>query len=121
MFHLLFEGSVAQEVSRLGNVWRNHGDSIFASTAGLSDSAGLEYGDASERFTAQLKGGVVLNPLGPGVYARPSLRLLYGVQYSSQNQAWGNSFVESLSQYNEFGAWESHWHHVLAIEAEAWF
>jgi hypothetical protein len=121
IFHLLVEGSVAQEVSRLGNVWRNHGDSIFASTAGLSDSAGLEYGDASERFTAQIKGGVVLNPLGPGVYARPSLRLLYGVQYSSQNQAWGNSFVESLSQYNEFGAWESHWHHVLAIEAEAWF
>ena len=28
MFHVLLEGSVAQEVSRLGNVWRNHGDSI---------------------------------------------------------------------------------------------
>jgi hypothetical protein len=121
MLHVLLEGSVAQEVSRLGNVWRNHGDSIFESTEGLADSEGLEFGDASERLTVQVKGGVILNPLGPGIYTRPSLRLLYGVQYSSQNQAWGNSFVESLSQYNEFGSWESHWHHVLAVEAEAWF
>lgn len=119
--HLLVEGSIAQEVSTNGNMWRNHGDSIFTSTDGLSDSQGLEYGDAAERTTGQLKGGVVLNPLGPGVYTRPSLRLLYGAQYSTQNQAWGNSFVESLSQFNDFGAWESHWHHVVAVEAEAWF
>ena len=121
VFHILLEGSAAKEVSKLGNVWRNHGDSVFQSADGLSDARGLEFGDASERDTVQVKGGVVLNPLGPGVYTRPSIRLLYGAQYSSQNQAWGNSFVESLSQFNEFGAWESHWHHVLALEAEAWF
>jgi len=120
-FHLLFEGSFAQEVSRNGNMWRDHGDSIFQSTEGRADSEGLEYGDAAQRFTGQLKGGIVLNPLGPGIYTRPSLRLLYGAQYSTQNHAYGNSFVESLSQYNEFGAYESHWHHVIAIEAEAWF
>jgi hypothetical protein len=64
---------------------------------------------------------VVLNPLGPGMYVRPSLRLLYGVQYSTQNNAFGNSFVETLDQYNDFGNVERHWHSVVAIEAEAWF
>jgi len=120
-FHLLVEGSFAQEVSRNGNRYRNHGDSIFESSGGLSDSEGLEYGDASERLTGQVKAGVVLNPMGPGIYSRPSLRLLYGLQYSTQNQAWGNSFVQSLSQFSEFGAYESHLHHVIALEAEAWF
>lgn len=121
VFHLLFETSGAREVSRNGNTFRNHGDSIFASTDGGSDARGLEFGDDSERVTWQGKGGVVLNPLGPGIYTRPSIRVLYGVQWSSQNHAWSNSFVESLDQFNEFGAFESHWHHVLALEAEAWF
>ncbi|MEE2828637.1 MAG: hypothetical protein VX498_05590 [Myxococcota bacterium] len=119
--HLLVEGSFAIEQSRNGNSWRNHGDSIFVSTGGLADADGLEYGDADERRTGQVKAGFVLNPTGPGIYTRPSLRILYGLQYSTQNQAYGNSFVESLSQFNEFGSWESHWHHVLALEAEAWF
>ncbi len=120
-FHILVESSVAEEVSKNGNAFRNHGDSIFASTDGASDSRGLEFGDASQRVTWQGKAGVVLNPLGKGVYTRPSIRILYGVQWSSQNHAWSNSFVEDLDQFNEFGAFESHWHHVLALEAEAWF
>lgn len=119
--HLLAEGSVAREVSNNGNTYRNSVDSIFLSTDGVADSRGLEYGDADTRDTVQGKGGIVLNPLGPGVYVRPSLRLLYGVQYSTQNNAFGNSFVETLDQYNDFGNQERHLHHVVAVETEAWF
>ncbi|MSQ01412.1 MAG: hypothetical protein EXR71_05900 [Myxococcales bacterium] len=119
--HLLAESSLAHETSHNGNQWRNHKDSIFSSRAGASDSEGLEYGDASERETWQGKVGVVLNPLGPGIYTRPSLRVLYGVQYSTQNNAFGNSFVESVDEYNDFGNVERHWHNVVALEAEAWF
>jgi hypothetical protein len=108
-------------VSSNGNLWRNHGDSIFQSTEGQTDSEGLEYGDADTRTTWQGKAGVVLSPLGVGIYARPALRLLYGIQYSTQNNAFGNSFVEDVSQWNDFGSWETHLHHVLAIEVEAWF
>ncbi len=121
VFHILVEGSFAQETSRNGNTYRNHGDSIFESSDGLADSEGLQYGDSAIRRTVQAKGGIVLNPLGPGIYTRPSLRILYGLQYSTQNQAWGNSFVQTLNQFDEFGAYESHFHHVIAIEAEAWF
>ena len=120
-FHILVETSVAEEVSRNGNQHRNHGDSIFASTAGASDSRGLEFGDADTRVTWQGKAGIVLNPLGKGIYTRPSIRVLYGLQWSSENHAWNNSFVSTLDQFNQFGAFESHWHHVLALEAEAWF
>lgn len=120
-FHILVETSVAQEVSRNGNTFRNHGDSIFASTDGASDSRGLEFGDSDERITWQGKAGIVLNPLGKGIYTRPSIRVMYGVQWSSMNQAWSNSFVQDLDQFNQFGAFEAHWHHVLALEAEAWF
>lgn len=119
--HLLVEGSYAVETSHNGNAYRDHVDSLFENTAGQADSEGLEYGDADTRTTAQGKGGVVLNPLGPGLWTRPSLRLLYGVQWSSQNNAFGNSFVETLDQYNEFGNVERHWHSVVALEAEAWF
>jgi len=119
--HVLLEGSGAREHSRNGNAFRNHGDSIFASSEGRADSRGLEWGDSSDRWTVQGKGGFVLNPLGPGIYTRPSIRVLYGIQYSTQNQAWGNSFVQDLSQFNDFGAFESHLHHVIALEAEAWF
>ena len=96
-------------------------DSIFENTDGVVDSRGLEYGDNDTRQTFQGKGGIVLNPLGPGVYVRPSLRILYGVQYSSQNNAFGNSFVETLDQQNDFGNTEQHLHHVVALETEAWF
>jgi hypothetical protein len=74
-----------------------------------------------ERTTQQLKVGPVLNPLGTGIYTRPSLRLLYGVQHSSQNNAFGNSFVETLDENSQFQTVERHWHHVVALEAEAWF
>jgi hypothetical protein len=119
--HLLVESSLAEEVSHNGNTYRDHKDSLFSSTGGAADTEGLEYGDDDTRVTWQGKGGVVLNPLGPGIYTRPSLRLLYGVQYSTQNNAFGNSFVETLDQYNDFGNVERHWHNVVALEAEAWF
>ena len=121
VIHFLVESSVAREVSTQGNMWRNHGDSIFQSTDGQADSEGLEFGDADTRTTWQGKAGVVLSPLGAGIYARPALRVLYGIQYSTQNNAFGNSFVEDVSQWNDFGSWETHLHHVLAIEVEAWF
>ena len=121
VIHLLVESSLAQEVSTNGNQYRNHYDSVFSTTGGVSDSRGLEYGDSDTRITWQGKGGVVLNPQGPGIYVRPSLRVLYGVQWSSQNAAFGNSFVETLDQYNEFGNVERHWHQVVALETEVWF
>jgi len=120
-FHLLFEGSLAQERSSLGNAYRAHYDSIFQSTGGISDSRGLEFGDLSVRNTVQMKAGVVLNPTGFGVYARPSLRLLYGVQHSNQQAAFGNGFSDSLSQFNQFPGSEVHWHHLISLEAEGWF
>lgn len=120
--HWLVESSVAEEVSTNGNAYREHADSVFAVNAdGVPDSRGLQYGDTDTRYTWQGKTGLVLSPLGPGIYTRPSLRLLYGVQYSNQNNAFGNSFVENLDQYNEFGNVERHWHHVVALETEVWF
>jgi hypothetical protein len=119
--HLLFESSGAIEMSTNGNRWRNHADSVFKNVGGLPDTEGLEYGDSDRRLTWQGKGGLVLNPLGRGIYSRPSIRILYGAQYSTMNNAFGNSFVETLSQYNEFETAERHWHHVIAFEAEAWF
>ena len=119
--HLLLESSFAQENSRNGNMFREHKDSIFSNTGGVSDSRGLEYGDASQRSTWQGKGGIVLNPMGEGIFTRPSLRVLYGAQHSNQNNAFGNRFVDNLDQYNEFGNVEQHWHHLIALETEAWF
>ena len=119
--HVLLETSLAREFSRNGRAYREHADSIFANTEGRPDTRGLEYGDSDTRNTWQAKGGVVLNPLGRGIYSRPSLRALYGVQHSNQNNAFGNSFVETLDQYNDFEAVEQHWHHRLSLEAEVWF
>lgn len=119
--HLLAETSLAREVSLNGNLYREHVDSVFQNTGGLTDSRGFEMGDSRIRNTWQGKAGVVLNPTGPGIYARPSLRLLYGLQYSSQQAAYGSGFVESLDQYNVFTGPERHWHSVVALEAEAWF
>jgi len=118
---ILVETSLAEETSRNGNRYRTHADSIFSGTDGVPDTRGLESGDTDTRQTWQGKGGVVLTPLGPGVWSRPTLRLLYGTQWSSENNAFSNRFVESLDQYNEFGNVERHWHHLLAMEAEAWF
>jgi len=119
--HLLLETSVARERSENGNQFRNHVDSVFTSTAGIADARGLEFGDSETRDTWQGKFGVVLNPQGPGIYVRPSLRILYGAQYSSQNNAFGNNFVDTLDEFNDFPAEERHWHQVIALEAEAWF
>ncbi len=121
--HFLGESSIAQEISENGNAYREHWDSIFANTDGVSDSRGLEYGDTDTRTTWQGKVGVVLNPLGPGIYTRPSLRLLYGVQYSNQHAAFGNAFVQTLDQYSDFELPEEdvHWHHLVALETEVWF
>jgi hypothetical protein len=119
--HFLVETSYAVESSTNGNQYRNSVDSVFENTDGVTDSRGLEYGDSDSRTTWQGKGGLVLNPLGPGIYVRPSMRLLYGVQWSSQNAAFGNSFVETLDQYNDFGNIERHLHHVVALETEVWF
>ncbi|MSP16092.1 MAG: hypothetical protein EXR73_05675 [Myxococcales bacterium] len=118
---LLAETSLAHEQSTEGNRYRRYGDSVFQSSGGISDARGLEFGDTAERTTWQGKAGWVLAPLGAGVFSRPALRLLYGVQHSSQTNAFGNSFVESLDQSNLFGSPDQHWHHVLAVEAEAWF
>lgn len=117
----LAEVAVAREWSRNGNRWREHADSIFAGTGGLPDARGLETGDADTRDTVQLKLGPVLQPLGPGVWSRPSLRLLYGAQWSNVNVAFGNAFVETVDQDNAFGNVEIHVHHLVGLEAEAWF
>ncbi len=119
--HLLAETSLARETSNNGNLYRAHSDSVFTNTNGIADARGLEFGDLKTRKTWQGKVGWVLNPLGLGVYSRPSLRLLYGVQHSNQNNAFGNNFVDSLDDFNVFPNQEEHWHHLLALEAEAWF
>lgn len=119
--HVLLESSFAREVSHNGNAFRMNGDSVFKSSDGLSDPRGLENGDSDMRDTWQLKLGPVLSPLGLGVYARPAFRLLYGLQWSSQINAFGNSFVESLDQFNAYGSPNQRWHHVIALEVEAWF
>jgi hypothetical protein len=119
--HFLAETSAAYERSDNGNLYRNHVDSVFQSTGGIQDDRGLEFGDDDERVTWQGKFGWVLNPLGFGIYTRPSIRVLYGVQYSTQTDAFGNSFVQSLDENERFPSKERHWHQVLALEAEAWF
>jgi hypothetical protein len=47
--------------------------------------------------------------------------MLYGVQYSTQNLAYGHQLVESLAADNRFPPVERHWHHLGALEVEAWF
>jgi hypothetical protein len=119
--HFLVENALAKERSKNGNLFREHADSLFANTGGVPDNRGLEIGDSAERNTWQGKFGFVINPTGPGIYARPSMRLLYGLQRSNQNNAFGNAFVESLRQYDDFDNVEQHLHHMVAAEAEVWF
>lgn len=121
MFHLLGETSIAREEIHNGNLFREHVDSVFQSTGGMPDARGLEFGDANVRNTWQGKLGIALTPKGKGLYSRPSLRLLYGLQYSNQHAAFGNSHVDSLDQYNLFVGPERHWHQVVSIEVEKWF
>ncbi len=120
--HLLCENSVARETSLNGNLFREHHDSVFRSEDGASDARGLEFGDTDTRDTWQLKVGPVLNPLGTGIFTRPSLRLLFGLQRSNVHNAFRSSDVESLDQYELFAVGEDrHWHSLVALEAEAWF
>lgn len=120
--HVLAETSLAQERSLKGNQWRAHYDSIFQSSKGQANSRGLEYGDLDTRNTWQLKTGLVLNPSGMGIFSRPSIRLLFGLQYSNMHNAFGNSFAETLAEFSEFKEEKDrHWHPMLALEAEAWF
>lgn len=119
--HFLFESSFAHEKSLNGSLWREHHDSIFQSTLGVTNAQGLEFGDTDHRNTWQGKLGVIFNPAGRGIYMRPSLRLLYGLQYSNMQAAFGNSFQTSLDQFNQFPPEERHWHQLVAVEAEGWF
>ena len=126
--HLLAETSYAYEHSLNGNTYRSDPRSIGKSTNGVADTLGLEFGDLDSRKTWQGKIGFVLNPGGYGIFSRPSLRLLYGTQYSNVNNAFPNSKTEYLDNTNEFFGQDTlnkldavHWHHVISIEAEAWF
>ncbi len=120
--HVLFETSAAHERSVNGNLYRTAFDSIFANTHGVADSRGLEMGDSATRDTVQVKAGLVLNPTGFGVYARPSIRLLYGVQYSTQHAAFGNAFATTLDQFDAFKPKGTiTWHHLVSLESEGWF
>ena len=78
-------------------------------------------GDSNTRNTWQGKTGIVLNPNGAGIFTRPSLRLLYGLQYSTAQDAFASGYVTSASQFNQFVGPEQHWHSVVGVEAEAWF
>jgi hypothetical protein len=61
------------------------------------------------RRTWQGKGGLVLSPAGTGLDARPAIRLLGGVQRSSEPDAWPGTPTGS------------HWHALVSLEGEAWF
>ncbi len=120
--HWLLENAISQETSLNGNLYRTQFDSIFQNSGGIPDSRGLEYGDSSVRRSWQLKTGLVLNPLGRGIYTRPSIRLLYGFQYSNQHAAFGSGFVASLNQFDAFRPTGTiSWHHLVSLEAEGWF
>lgn len=120
--HLLIENALSRETSLNGNLFRTNFDSIFQNTAGVPDSRGLEFGDSAIRNSWQFKTGIVLNPTGFGVYARPSIRLLYGFQLSSQHAAFGNAFVEKLDQFDAFKPTGTiAWHHLVSLESEGWF
>ena len=121
-FHFLGETSLAREHSLQGNLWRAHYSSIFTSTKGLANSDRLEFGDLDTRDTWQLKAGFVLNPTGTGIFTRPSLRLLYGLQWSNMHNAFGSGFVQTLDQFNVFAEQaDRRWHQVISLEAETWF
>ena len=106
------ETAIAQEVSTNGNFVREHEDSIFANTDGISDTRGLNM-EMPILEARQGKSRFCIQPPGSRILLRPSLRL-YGVQRSNQNNAL-QSIITSLDQYNAFGTVEQHWHHMLAL------
>lgn len=120
--HWLLENSVSREVSLNGNLFRTNYDSIFQNDKGVVNALGHEFGDSNMRLNWQLKTGIVLNPTGFGIYARPSIRLLYGFQLSSQHAAFGNAFAEKLDQFAAFTPTGTiSWHHLVSLESEGWF
>lgn len=121
-FHFLTELSMAVEKSLKGNRYREHYDSIQANTGGVPDPDGLEWGDTDTKYTFQFKTGLVFNPAGRGIYKRPAIRLLFGVQYSNVHAAFSNSYNESLNRQNTFNKREDiHWHYMISLEVEHWF
>ncbi len=122
--HVLLENSLAREISLNGDLFRASYDSVFKSTGGQADTRGLAFGDLNHRDTWQLKVGPVFNPEGLGIFTRPSLRLLFGLQRSNTDEAFGSSVVKSLADYNQLNVQRTHnqyWHTVVSLEAEAWF
>lgn len=126
--HYLLEVSLAKEISTIGLRYREHHDSVMSNN-GLAldgypapDTQGLQWGDTDTKYTLQVKTGPVLNPTGRGIYARPSVRLLFGAQYSNVHAAFGNTLVESFDRRNNFRVNKDiHWHYMVRIEAEHWF
>ncbi|HRP69896.1 MAG TPA: carbohydrate porin, partial [Turneriella sp.] len=120
--HYLLELVYAREKSTIGNRYREHFNSIKSNTGGMSDTEGLEWGDTDTKYTYQIKTGFTINPAGRGIYSRPVIRLLYGVQHSNVQAAFGNSFEESLNRRNQFNLnRDIHWHHMVRVEFEHWF
>jgi hypothetical protein len=121
-FHWLSEASLALEKSTVGNRYREHFDSIQSNTEGLPNADGLEWGDTDTKYTLQLKTGLVFNPKGRGIYNRPSVRFLFGLQYSNVHAAFSNSYNESLNRQNTFNKRKDiHLHYMISIEVEHWF
>ncbi len=122
ILHALMEVSYTTEFSTLGNLYREHYDSIEASTAGSPDMRGLEYGDTNRRNSLQLKLGPVLNPNGRGIYNRPTIRLLFGMQLSNVHAAFPNNYSPALNSNNVFSYGEDrHEHYMVSLEVEHWW
>ncbi len=122
--HLLAESSLSREESLNGNLFRIGHDSIFQSANGQSDAQnGLEFGDTDKRDTMQVKFGPVFNPSGFGIFARPSLRLLFGFQRSNVHNAFSSRRTDTLDEFNPQGdlGVSRYVHAVVGLEAEAWF
>jgi len=120
--HWLLENSISHERSLNGNLFRTQFDSIFENDDGVANSLGYGFGDSAVRNNWQLKTGIVLNPTGFGIYARPSIRLLYGLQLSNQHAAFSNAFAQRLDQFDAFMPTGTiSWHHLVSLESEGWF
>ncbi|MCS6983501.1 MAG: hypothetical protein NZM25_00040 [Leptospiraceae bacterium] len=120
--HYLIELVYAREKSTVGNRYREHFNSMKSNTRGVPDADGLEWGDTDTKHTYQIKTGFTINPAGRGIYSRPTIRLLYGAQFSNVHAAFGNTFEESLSRRNQFAMnRDVHWHHMVRAEFEHWF
>lgn len=122
ILHALLEVSYTTEVSTLGNLYREHFDSIESSTGGSPDNRGLEYGETNMRNTLQVKLGPVLNPNGRGIYNRPTIRLLFGVQLSNVHAAFPNNYVPALNSNNVFNYGKDvNEHYMVSLEVEHWW